>query len=280
MNWKHRSLAAVLACCALAPFANADVVANPTFNVPNLIIVWSADEVGNAPIVTDFILGATGAADTDLIDGDAFTVVTGTLVSTNNNQATGAFPLQFNGSPSGNFNTDTDGDGTLDADDVLSPFQLDADFEVQASTPNSSFYVASNAPFSISAEITDVDVDPTFTAFSNTFLRLVDLVMEVAPVGAPRTDGGFTYGGSAQSPHSGGVTAGFGTALDLLDIVNTPRTVFTGDQRTAATTGSIADQSVRFDIRYPLVNATVVGYDMSLGVIDFGVIVEYTVFVP
>lgn len=257
-----------------------EIVTTTRFEIDNLVIVWSADENGAAPVVSDFIIGNIGAADSDLIATDAFTVVTGSLTSTNNNIATGGFPLDFEGSPSGDFNTDTDGDGTLDAEDVLSPFILDADFSVVASTPSSSFYVASNTAFSISAEVTNVDVDPVFTGFSNAFLGFVDVLMEVAPVGATRTDGGFSYGSAAQAPHTGGETAGFSTPVDLLDLLNTPTTVYTGNQRTAATEGTIAEQSVRFDMTYPLVGATVVGYDLSLGVVDFGVTVEYTVFVP
>lgn len=253
---------------------------NPSFDIDSMVIVWSADATGNAPIVADFVVRTDGPNSVDLINDDAFTVVTGTLNSTNNNIGTGGFPLTFSGSPSGDFNTDTNSNGVLDSGDSLSQFQLDADFDVIASTPQSSFYVASNSAFSISAEVTDVEVDPSFTGFSNAFLGFVDILMEVAPVGGARTDSGFTYGSAAQPPHSGGETAGFSTPLDLLDLLNTPTTVFAGNQRTAASAGSIADQSVRFDVSYPLVGATVAGYDLSLGAIDFGVTVEYTVFIP
>lgn len=276
-------LAALAAGLGFVPVANSEIVANQRFEVDGLVIVWSADALGRAPVVVDFIIDSdpiSDVADTDLIAGDAFTVVTGTLESTNGNIGVGGFPLNFTGSPTGNFNTDTNGNGSLDSGDALAAFQLDADFDVAASTPRTSFYVASNTPFNISAEITDVQVDPVFTAFSNAFLGFVDLVMQVAPVGAPRTDGGFTYGSAAQAPHTGGEQAGFVTPIDLLDLVNTPTNIFTGNRRTAASPGSIADQSVRFDISYPLVGATIAGYDLSLGVIDFGVTVEYTVFVP
>lgn len=282
MKIRSHYLAILTATLGIGP-ASADVLANPRFEIDGLVIVWSADVSGNAPIVADFIIDdspTSDVADRDLIAEDAFTVVTGTLTSTGTSIAVGAFPLNFTGSPSGNFNTDTNGNGSLDAGDVLAPFQLDADFDVVSSTPRTSFYVASNTPFNISAEITNVQVDPVFTGFSNAFLNLVDLRMEVAPVGAARTDGGFTYGAAAQVPNSGGETSGFITPIDLLSLVNTPTNVFTGNQRTAAAPGSIADQSVRFDITYPLVGATIAGYDLSLGVISFGVTVEYTVFVP
>jgi len=279
---RSTGLFATLAMSALiGQTATAEIVAAPRFEVDNLVIVWSANETGTAPVVADFIIdNRDGSADTDRIAADAFTVVTGTLDSTNNNIGVGGFPLEFNGSPSGDFTTDTNNNGSLDAGDVLDAFQLDTDFDVASSVPRTSFYVASNTPFSISAEVTDVQVDPVFTAFSNAFLGLVDVVMEVAPVGGERTDGSISYGNAAQTPHSDGEQGGFLTPFDLLDLENTPTTVFAGNQRTAATPGSIADQSVRFDISYPLVGATIAGYDLSLGVVNFGVTVEYTVFVP
>lgn len=268
-----------LAAFANAP-AQADVQNNVLFDIERMVIVWSADAASRAPLVTDFVIRGNGPQSADLIADDAFTVVTGSLASTNNNPGTGGFPLAFTGSPSGDFDTDTNANGALDAGDALSPFQLDADFDVNPSTPRTSFYVASNAPFSISAEVVDVQVDPVFTGFSNAFLGLVDVLMEVAPVGAERTDDGFSYGASAQPPHTGGERQGFSTPVDLLDLQNTPTTVFAGNQRTAATPGSIADQSVRFDVSYPLAGATITGYDLSLGIVDFGVTVEYTVFIP
>ncbi|MEO0883979.1 MAG: hypothetical protein AAFY34_14790 [Pseudomonadota bacterium] len=266
---------------AVSPLVGgASVLDNPSFSVSPLVIVWAADSTGGVPIVGDFIVGAVGAADADLISDDVFTVITGTLDSAAGGTAVGGFPLEVVGSPSGDFNTDTSGDGTLDAADVLAPFELDADFDVDSSTPQTSFYVASNAPFSISAEVTDVTLDPVFAAFSTAYLGFVDLTMEVAPVGAARTDGTITYGASAQAPHTGGELAGFNTPVDILDLVGNPTLVFEGNQRTAATPGTIADQSVRFDLAYPLVGATIGGYDLSLGVVDFNLTVEYTVFVP
>lgn len=280
MTIRTRITVSILAALMMTPVAFGDIQANQRFQVDNLIIVWSSDEAGNAPIVADFVVGRENAADIDLIATDAFTVITGSLTTTSNNIGVGGFPLEFTGSPTGDFSTDSNANGSLDAGDVITPFQLDADFDVASSTPRTSFYVASNAPFSISAEITDVQVDPVFTAFSNAFLSFVDLEMEVAPVGATRTDGGFSYGSAAQAPHSDGELGGFAVPLDLLDLVNTPTTVFAGNQRTAASAGTIADQSVRFDVSYPLAGATIAGYDLSLGVINFGVTVEYTVFVP
>ena len=55
-------------------------------NVDGVAIVWAADASGTAPIVSDFIIDS-GGADTDLINGDVHTVITGSLVASDN-----AFP--------------------------------------------------------------------------------------------------------------------------------------------------------------------------------------------
>jgi len=277
---KNKTTFAALSALALAPTASASVLDNPGFLVSPLVVVWAADTTGGVPIVGDFIVGVSGAPNTDLISDDVFTVITGTLDSAAGGISVGGFPLDFTGSPSGDFSTDTNNNGSLDAGDSLSPFQLDADFEVEASVPRTSFYVASNTAFNITAEVTNVNLDPAFAGFSLAYLGLVDLQMEVAPVTGTRTDGAFSYGTAAQPPHTGGELAGFNTPIDILDLQNNPTVVFEGNQRTAASPGSIAEQSVRFDVSYPLVGATVTGYDLSLGVVNFDLTVVYTVFVP
>ena len=62
--------------------------------------------------------------------------------------------------------------------------------------------------------------------------------------------------------------------------MQTPRNMFTGNQRTALSAGSIADQSVRFDAEYSISAGSLAGYDLSLGLFDFEVEVIYSVFVP
>jgi len=64
------------------------------------------------------------------------------------------------------------------------------------------------------------------------------------------------------------------TMQDLL----VPTLVFEGTRRTAATPGSIAEQSVRFDATYTLGGSE--GYDLSDGSGDIETTVTYTVFVP
>jgi len=64
----------------------------------------------------------------------------------------------------------------------------------------------------------------------------------------------------------------------------TATSVFRGDQRTAASRGTIAAQSVRFDATYTLGNWDgtnfTPGYDLSAGAGEIEASVTYTVFVP
>jgi len=60
--------------------------------------------------------------------------------------------------------------------------------------------------------------------------------------------------------------------------------VFDGGRKTAASTGALAAQSVRFDSVYTLDSDTATagtqGYDLSMGVGTLQADVTYTVFVP
>ncbi|MEL6226434.1 MAG: hypothetical protein AAFR01_05360, partial [Pseudomonadota bacterium] len=91
-------------------------------------------------------------------------------------------------------------------------------------------------------------------------------------------DDGLAFGANAQFPHTGGATGGVSTGVTALSDMATATNVFTGNQRTAATPGSIASQSVRFDAVYTLGGAG--GYDLSQGAGEIEATVTYTVFVP
>ena len=258
----------------------ADLVDRPHFRLDGLVIVWAADPASGAPIVSDMAVdsgtGGTGASsgDTDLINTDVHTVVTGSLVATQDGlaNATGGMPFILTNTTRGTFSTDTNGDGVVSGADAFTSFGLQniSDARVDAVRQSSSFYVASNVPFSIDAQ---AFTPTTFTEFILLQITRVQLSMTQAG------NDGLAFGSSAQLPHTGGSNAGFAPSLRLWDL-RVPRNVFTGNQRTAAQPGSIADQSVRFDAEYSIAAANLTGYDLSLGTFDFQVEVVYTVYVP
>ena len=265
-----------LAALAGVP-AQASIVDNPHFKVLGLVIVWGADSLGAAPIASDFVIdtgsGATAAAsgDADLIGADVHTVVTGSLTATPTSLA-GSTPFDVTGATTGGGTTDSNSDGVLDAADTFGAFGLDSTTDVDlagAAVSNSSFYVASNTAFAIDAQAVVVGTATNFT------LADVGYAMSVTQSG---TDSTLAFGGNSQFPHSGGATSGVSSAVTDLGDLSTAANVFTGNRRTAATAGSIVDQSVRFDVVYSLGGGT--GYDLSMGAGEIEADVTYTVFVP
>lgn len=263
-----------------AQSADAELVDRPHFNVKGMVIVWGADGASTAPVISDFVLdtgsgtSAATSGDVDLISSDAHTVVTGTLVPTQTGvaSATGGMPFLLTNTDRGTFSTDTNGDGVVSGADSFTSFGLQdiTDARVDAVRQSSSFYVASNVPFAIDAQ---AFTPSTFTEF---ILLLITRVQLSATLNG---DDGLAFGSSAQLPHSGGPSSGFSPLLRLWDLRN-PRNMFTGNQRTAHSPGTIADQSVRFDAEYSIRAANLNGYDLSLGTFDFQVEVVYTVYVP
>lgn len=268
MNLRKLVLAGTAVAALLGAPAQASIVDNPQFRVLGLVIVWGADSAtGSTPVVSDFIINdSVGAGDTDLIAGDVHAVVTGTLTPLVPGTAfTGTVGVE------GTSNNASITNGVLDASESLTAFtltdttdvDLDGDLE-----QTSSFYVASNTNFSISGE---AQLDPSSDAFA---LSDVGFEMTLAPAGVATTNGGLTFGEDSQDP--GGTFESVPTLADM-----GPNTLIydgTAGQRTAATRGSIADQSVRFDATYTLGGAA--GYDLSLGAGTLTANVEYTVFVP
>ncbi|MEO1321793.1 MAG: hypothetical protein AAFV59_02175 [Pseudomonadota bacterium] len=260
--------------------ARADVIDRPHFEREGLVVVWAADTAGGAPVVSDFILdtgsGASAAAsgDLDLIAADAHAVVTGTLISTQDGVAgaTGGMPFILTNTDRGDINTDKNGDGTVSGADAFTSFEIEdlSDARVDAVRQSSSFYVASNVPFAIDAQ---AFTPSTFTEFI--LLLITRVQLSVTQMG----DDGLAFGSSAQLPHSGGAASGFAPSLRLWDL-RTAQNVFTGNQRTAVSPGTLANQSVRFDAEYAIAAANLTGYDLSLGTFDFQVEVVYTVYVP
>ena len=295
MSLRKLAIAGTAMTAMMASTAYASVIDRPFFQVLGVVVVWGADgntSTSDAPIVSDFIVGLGTAGGTDLIAGDVHTVLTGTLdpidsTSTDINTA-GFDPIT--GAVSGGAFTDAGTTGVLDAGDTLSAFEIDANTDVNGignGTHTSSFYVASNTDFEIRATrtaanvtgaLTGVDAagDPVALDTSN-----ITWEMDITVDG----DDGLAFGDEAQDPT--GTASGVAT-LASLDAMSTdvaaPTTVFVGGQRTAAAVGTLAEQSVRFDLTYnldtDLSTAGAQGFDLSTGVGTISSDVTYTVFVP
>lgn len=262
---------------ASAPAATAEITDRPGFRVEGLVVVWASDETGAVPIVSDFIIdtgagnSAAASGDTDLVAGDVHTVVTGELTRYDSAIADNeGSPLRIQNVVGGGFTTDFDGNGVMDADDTFSAFQLRANSDINTRRMEvfSSFYVASNVPFSIDGVATPIG--DTTPAQMNRMRAYLDGVTVSG-------DDGLAFGSAAQFPHSDGVTGGRRMNGRRFSNFTTPRPVFRGNQRTAASRGTLAEQSVRFDFRYRYNSGDV---DLADGVFDAEAEILYTIFIP
>jgi len=248
------------------------------FRVPGLVIVWAADGAGaSTPIVSNFIIdtgnGNTAATsgDTDLIGQDVFTVVTGTLAATDDGLGTSnGTPFRLRNIPGrGGFLTDSNGDRLTNSEDSFSSFRLrqNSDINIRMAEISSSFYVASNTAFSMYAQSF-----PMGTTTPDQMSRM-RLWLSVTTSG----NDGLAFGSAAQHPSLEAGRLGSRANGRRLSALETPRRVFVGDRATAAGRGTIADQSVRFDLRYRYNDGD---YDLSEGAHDAEATVVYTVYIP
>jgi len=292
MSFKKLAIAGGVTASLLASTAYASVIDRPFFQVLGVVVVWGGtdynEDGGTAPVVSAFVLltPASGSAGADLIAGDVYSVVTGTLDPISNAGTAADSAAVFDpvtGETSGGTFTDNGTTGVLDAADTLTAFGIDASTDISGGlvgSHNSSFYVASNAAFDIFAESTNVVATGDFLA-DGVDDENISFSMSVDATGG--TDGTITWGGTtSQDPSTGGT--GVDATVDSLDDMATQVKVFDGGQRTAASAGALAAQSVRFDSVYELDSDTgtagVQGYDLSMGVGTLQADVTYTIFVP
>ncbi len=273
---RHFALSLLIGSSAMT--ANAQSSSSPQFEVFGVVIVWAGGNpaTGNStPMISDFVVnsswGSTSADDADLISSNVHTVQTGTLVPLQDSMGSAqGTPLQLrrlNGQP--NFLTDTNGDDLMTDQDSFSSFSIRAASDVRSRQMelNSSFYVASNVPFAIEG----VAAPSGSTSLND--LRRVFATLSVTQSG----NDGIAFGSASQLPHSGGPNAGTYLTNRRLYAIRNPRTIFTGDRRTANGLGSVADQSVRFDLNYRYNSGNA---DLSDGTFDIAAEVTYTVYVP
>ncbi len=268
--WSRMTAAFVAAGLCVSLPSQSGTIDRPHFRVDGIAIVWAADSSGNTPIVSDFII-EDGGANTDLIAGDVHTVVTGTLDALDESfsDGTGA-TLRIQNIQGGPNQTTRQGDRFTSAADVLNPFQLRGNTDVRTIRSDilSSFYVATNKAFNIDVVSSAVG-DPAD-------LNLIRLRMRMSRTGS---DDGLSFGTSAQLPHTGntnrsGVQWG---GYRRLSTLTAGRDIFRGNRRTAASSGTIADQSIRFDLDYRWNTGNI---DLAQGTFDVEAEVVYTVYIP
>jgi hypothetical protein len=171
---------------------------------------------------------------------------------------------------------------TLDANDSYSAFGLDETTDIDllgGGNRASRFYVASNVPFDIFGQASNLTATGDFSTMDYTNIRY-RLRYQVSGGG-----GANRWGQGAQdpAPSGNGITYGQNGTLFTLDgLVAAPVKVFQGERRTARINGSIMDHAVSFQSRYNLRGSTINGnnYDFSQGTGSIGADVTYTVYTP
>lgn len=268
--------------------ASASVLDRPFFNARALVVVIGATEDetngGTAPFVVDFALldqTPSGTEAFDLISGDGFVVNANSGFDPGHDFSGGATRIDINGEISGgNFGNPGGGDiDYLEATDTLSAFELDeaTDINVRQARNVSRFLVASNVPFDIFVESSDLTRSGDFTALDYENIGFRALINRTGGSGVGR------WGVNAQNPAIGG--NGIDDTLnDLGDFSSSPVKLFDGGRRTARVPGTLLEQAVSFNIRYSL-NANADGgvdndYDFALGSGTIGAEVSYTVYAP
>ena len=287
--YKKLALLSVLGVAASAyTLGYAAVIDRPFFRADALVVVIAAteDEANNgaAPVVVDFHLlenAVSGAAAPDLIGLDGFVFNANSGFDPGHDFSGGASRLDINDELSGgNFSNPGGGDiDFLEATDGLTAFELDeaTDLNVRRARNVSRFLVASNVPFDIFAESTDLNTSGDFTAFDYSNIGFRAIINRTGGSGVGR------WGINAQNPAIGG--SGIDETInDLGDMDDGPIKLFDGGRRTARFPGTLLEQAVSFNIRYSLSGDPDSGqdndYDFSLGNGTIGAQVSYTVYTP
>ena len=247
-----------------ASTASATAVDSPNFNVEPLVIVWAANDAdGSVPVVVDFIVDDGAGGTQDLIAADGRTLITSSLIPTTDS----TYQIQTSGSyfTAARWRSN-DLDGLVESFEPLtegafSSFDV-TDMSVEAIKPRNEtdFYVASNTPFGISGQATEIEATGDFQ------LSDIRLVMQMRV-----SENGY-HGSAAQDPQGTIIQPG------NLGAMTDDTVLYTSTRQTAASAGNIAEQSVRFRMNKFL--ETPNGrMDLSDGYGEIKAEVVYTVYV-
>lgn len=289
-NLRKGALALLLTSSFFTP-ALSSVVDRPFFRAASVVIVFGADDFiengGEAPVVYDFHIlddATSGQAAPDLIgvDGRTINFNSGRFNPIQSGESSG-WEFQINNETFGGDFISAGPHQTLDANDAYTAFGLDNTSDVDllgGGGRASRFFVASNVPFDIFGQASNISTSGDFDALDYSNIRY-RLRYQVSGGG-----GVNRWGRSAQdpAPSGNGITYGdFGGPFSTLDgLAGVPIKVFQGEQRTAEEEGSIIDQAVGFQSIYNLTGATINGnnYDFSQGVGSIAADITYTIYTP
>jgi len=278
-----------LSGCFAGPALSA-VADRPFFRAASVVIVFGADDFqengGVAPVVYDFHLldgSISGQAAPDLIaaDGRSINYNTQRYNPIQSGDSSG-WEYQINNTTFGGAFQSAGPHQTLDANDSYTAFGLDQSTDVDllgGGGRASRFFVASNVPFDIFGEATNLVATGDFSTMDYSNIRYRLRYQVTGGGGANR------WGREAQdpAPSGNGITyGGAGPVVTLAGLSTGAIKVFQGEQRTAQDRGSIMDHAVSFQSRYNLRGSTINGnnYDFSQGVGSIGADVTYTIYTP
>lgn len=263
--------------------SNAAVQDTAFFRALPMVIVWGADAAAEGtpsanPVASDLVLlgGTTGTAGADIIAGNVFPVITGTLNAAPQAPATAGSLISIANPAaapaSGGVLTDNAPTGVLSAADSMTAFGIQSSTAVNFANNavKRSFYVASNAKFDLFALAGAATVTGDFATAPALTASSISWTMAITPSG----NDGLSFGTNAQNPTGTGSGV---AATTNLGAFSSATKVFGGGRKTAASDGSIAAQSVRFDVTYGLVGT---GYNFAMGSGSISVPVTYTVYNP
>lgn len=269
----------------LGPNAVAATVDRPFFRAESVVILIGASDFsengGVAPVAVDFNLldnvsPASPGADIIGVDGVTVNFNTGQYNPSSDGSGAG-FEFNLTNQTSGGAFISAGPHQTLDANDAYTEFGLDdtTDMDLNGGQRVSRFLVASNAPFDIYAQASNLIATGDFSTlnYSNIRYRL--------RLNVTGGSGAWRWGQRAQSPANGG--GGIVGGINRLSHLSSgPTKVFDGGRRTARIRGSLLQHAVSFQSRYRLAGAgaTLNNYDLSMGTGEIGATVTYTVYTP
>ena len=279
----HTALVTV-AICLMVSNTSASTIDRPFFRAGPVVVVFSGGDFiendGEAPLVHDFVLldgVGSGSEGNDLIATDGVPV--NFPFDPISDGTSGGWPFEIINPTSGGQYNNNPSFQMLDENDSYTAFGLDqtTDIDLLGNQVRFAwFFVASNAPFDIFAQASNLQAEGDFTGldFSNIRYRLL-----------VRTPASSSIGLRSQNPSFGGqgVVIGNGSQLWTLDDLDgAPQKVFDGGRRTARASGTLAQQAAGFASVYNLRGASVNGnnYDLSMGTGVLSADVTYTIYAP